>query len=193
MLSNVDRSCQSVSCLYSDSIMLNELKKKCKHKMDKNVLPQYPCSTAGVSQPPCPETEATTPTTIPNGAHSVSFRLLPFCLHLLRCFRITPFWGPSHSAALAKIGSQRNQNSSVLWSTEHDARKLKVSRGNSEYRVILNTSRTMLCYFSSINSCTLVLHLQVGLEGSLDRSISCHCRSSLHIVRLQMSSQLKIS
>ena len=61
----------------------------------------------------------------------------------------------------------------------------KVSRGNSEYRVILNTSRTMLCYFSSINSCTPVLHLQVGLEGSFDRSISCHCRLSLHIVRLQ--------
>ena len=61
----------------------------------------------------------------------------------------------------------------------------KVSRGNSEYRVILNTSRTMLCYFSSINSCTLVLHLQVGLQGSFDRNISCRCRSSLHIVRLQ--------
>ena len=42
----------------------------------------------------------------------------------------------------------------------------KVSRGNSENRVILNTSRTMLCYFRSINSCTLVLHLQVGLEGN---------------------------
>ena len=40
--------------------------------MDKTVLPQCPCSTAGVSQPPCPEAEATAPTTIPNGAHSAT-------------------------------------------------------------------------------------------------------------------------
>ena len=67
----------------------------------------------------------------------------------------------------------------------------KVSRGDSEYRVILNTSRTMLCYFSSINSCTPVLHLQVGLGGSFDRSISCRCRSSLHIVQLQNVQSVK--
>ena len=42
----------------------------------------------------------------------------------------------------------------------------KASLGNSEYRVILNTSRTMLRYFSSIDNWTPVLHIQVGLGGS---------------------------
>ena len=34
-------------------------RKRCKREMDMSVLPQCPCSTAGVSQPPCPEAEAT--------------------------------------------------------------------------------------------------------------------------------------
>ena len=67
----------------------------------------------------------------------------------------------------------------------------KVSQGNCEYRVILNTSRTMLCYFSIKNSCTPVLHLQVGLEGSFDRNFSCCCRSSLHILWLQNVQSVK--
>ena len=37
----------------------------------------------------------------------------------------------------------------------------KVSLGNSEYRVILNTSRTMLRY---LDNWTPVLHIQVGLQ-----------------------------
>ena len=47
-------------------------RKRCKRKMDKTVLPQCPCSTAGVSQPPCPEADAPALTTIPNGAHSAT-------------------------------------------------------------------------------------------------------------------------
>ena len=47
-------------------------RKRCTRKMDKTVLSQSPCSTAGVSQLPCLEAEATAPTTIPNGAHSAT-------------------------------------------------------------------------------------------------------------------------
>ena len=47
-------------------------RKRCKRKMDKTVLSQSACSTAGISQLLCPEAEATAPTTIPNGAHSAT-------------------------------------------------------------------------------------------------------------------------
>ena len=95
-----------------------------------------------------------------------------------------------HAYRISTVLSRNETNFYCEWIFWHRYLS-KVSRGNSEYRVILNTSHTMLCYFSSINSCTPVLHLQVGLEGSFDRSFSCCCRSSLHIVRLQNVQSVK--
>ena len=122
-------------------------RKRCKRKVDKTVLSQSPCSTAGVSQLPCLEAEATAPTTIPNGAHSAT-------TEPAHC---TPEMGGSSKASTADLTlavSSDNDDGlpelltydSVVYELKSDQPGVKVSKdGNEEWIPVVKKRRKRNC------------------------------------------------